>query len=398
MECIPEPAKGGFTSRGGRATVGCMRAAASFDLVGSQPGDLREVVDKCVQDLGGRVGGGLVFVCGAMARQVHEVANVLRAMALPGPVLVAGGAGVMTERGPYEQTSACAGLLWQAGHCVPFTLDKDGEEPMAQRLAGATRSAASRGGPVAVFAAREAVSPTDLFDTQRPLDLPLFGGGTLGRPGAMVVADGRVKTADVVGFALHGVGRAVVRASPACQLLGQPQPITAADGALLLTVGAQPALELLRSQASNVAGQRPVVLAVDLRDDPRASPRLMLRGIRGIHESRKGVMISEEIRVGTRVAFAVLDGPAAAADLHTTLREMSRDVRGGMPRFGIYVDCAGRGTQLYGESGVDVQVLRSRFPGLPIAGVTSAFEIGPGTNGAAVHLYSGVFCLVYAPS
>ncbi|PKN32353.1 MAG: hypothetical protein CVU63_19220, partial [Deltaproteobacteria bacterium HGW-Deltaproteobacteria-20] len=239
---------------------------------------------------------------------------------------------------------------------------------------------------------------TDLFDPQRPLDLPLFGGGTLGRPGAMVVSDGRVKTSDVVGLALHGVGRAVVGASPACQLLGQPQPITAVDGALLLSIGAQPALELLRSQASNVAGQRPVVLAVDLREDPRASPRLMLRGIRGIHESRKGVMISEQIRVGTRVAFAVLDGPAAAADLDSTLREMSRDVRGGMPRFGFYIDCAGRGTQLYGESGVDVQALRTRFPGLPIAGVTSAFEIGPGTAGAAVHLYSGVFCLVYAPS
>jgi hypothetical protein len=47
---------------------------------------------------------------------------------------------------------------------------------------------------------------------------------------------------------------------------------------------------------------------------------------------------------------------------------------------------------------VDLQALRRRFPKLPIAGVTSAFEIGPGMSGATTHLYSGVFCLVYAPS
>ena len=98
----------------------------------------------------------------------------------------------------------------------------------------------------------------------------------------------------------------------------------------------------------------------------------MLRGIRGIHESRDGVMVSEGIDVGTRVAFAVLDAAAAAADLEATLREVSRDARGGVPRFGIYVDCAGRGSQLYGESGVDVQAIRRRFPKLPFAGIRSA--------------------------
>jgi len=213
-----------------------------------------------------------------------------------------------------------------------------------------------------------------------------------------VVAEGRVTAADAIGLALHGVGTALVRTSPGCQLLGEPQPVTATDGPLLLSVAGQPALDLLRSQASGVAGQRPVVLAIDIGHGSESHLRPMLRGIRGIHEVRKGVMVSESLPQGAKVAFAVLDGPASAADLETTLREMSRDMRGGMPRFGFYVDCAGRGTQLYGESDVDVRILRRCFPGLPIVGVTSAYEIGPGPSGAAVHFYSGVFCLVYSPS
>ncbi|PIE05303.1 MAG: hypothetical protein CSA75_05460, partial [Sorangium cellulosum] len=115
-------------------------------------------------------------------------------------------------------------------------------------------------------------------------------------------------------------------------------------------------------------------------------------------ESREGIVVSDDIEVGTRIAFATLDAAAAAGDLELTLREISRDTHGGVPLFGLYVDCAGRGSQLYGESGVDIQAIRRRFPQLPFVGVKSAFEIGPGPKGASTHLYSGVFCLIYAPS
>lgn len=375
-----------------------MPGAVSFELRGNQPGDVRGPLENAVAELKGHVGGGVVFLCGTMARQILEVATVIKSLRLDARVLVASGAGVLTERGEHEQTSACVGLLWQAGRCDHVAVDQRGDEPISARLAKATRRVATQGSPVALFASRETINPTDLFDDRTPIDLPVFGGGTLGKPGAMVVSARRIVSADVVGLVLQGAGRAVVRASPACQILGRPQPVTATDGALVLSIASKPALDVLRSQASEVAGQRPVVLAVDLGHDVSAHPRLMLRGIRGIHEARGGVMVSEDIQVGTRVAFAVLDGAAAAADMEATLRDMGRDVRGGMPRFGIFIDCAGRGSQLYGEAGVDLQALRRRFPKLPIAGVTSAFEIGPGMSGATTHLYSGVFCLVYAPS
>lgn len=376
-----------------------MVAAVSFEILGNHPSDVRKGVERTVEKLDGRLGGGLLFLCGTLARQPLDVAVAVRELGLAAPILLATGAGVLTERGEHEQVSACAGLFWQAGTCTPFAVDKRGDEPLSDRLAQAIEQVAGpRQHPVVMFASREAINPPELFDTARPLRVPLFGGGTVGKPGALVIWGKRVLSGDIAGMGLQGVGRAVVRASPACQVLGRPQPVTARDGALVLSIASRSALDVLRSQASGVAGQRPIVFAVEVGSEDSTRPRVMLRGIRGIHESRGGVMVSEDIEIGTKVAFAVLDGAAAAADLEATLREVSRDACGGVPRFGIYIDCTGRGTQLYGEAGMDVQAIRRRFPKLPIAGVKSAFEIGPGLEGATTHLYSGVFCLMYAPS
>lgn len=376
-----------------------MVAATSFEITGNHPSDVRRNLDEALVALNGRLGGGLMFLSGSFGRQILEVATTIREMRLEAPVLLANGAGVLTERGEHEQVSACAGLLWQSGTCEPFALDTSSDEPVSARLAAAVeRAAGPRHAPTVVFASREAVNPVELFDDEHPITSPLFGGGTVGRPGCVVVTRDRVRTADVVGMAMRGAGNVVVRSSPACEVLGRPQPVTSREGALVLTIASRPALDVLRSQASEVAGQRPVVVAVEVSDADASRSRVMIRGIRGIHESRGGVMVSEDIVEGTRVAFAVLDGAAASADLEATLREASRDARGGLERFGLYVDCAGRGSQLYGESGMDAQAIRRRFPKLPVAGVKSAFEIGPGLSGATTHLYSGVFCLFYAPS
>lgn len=376
-----------------------MVAAASFEILGNHPRDVRSSLNQALGPFGGRVGGGMVFLSGTLARQSLDVALSIEELGLDAPILIATGAGVLTERGDREQVSGGTGMLWQAGDCAPFTVDKPGDEPLSERVAHAIEQAAGpRQDPVAVFASRDAVRPRELFEPERPVTAPVFGGGTVGKPGAVLVAGGRVLTGDVVGMGLHGVGGVVVRASPACEVLGKPQPVTEMDGALILSIASKPALDVLRNQASETAGQRPVVVAVEVSGEESARSRVMLRGIRGIHESRGGVMLSDDIAEGTRIAFAVLDASAAAADFEATLREASRDTRGGVPRFGLYVDCAGRGSQLYGEPGMDVQAIHRRFPKLPVAGIKSAFEIGPGLGGATTHLYSGIFCLFYAPS
>lgn len=378
-----------------------MRSAVSFELLGSHPKDIRPVLEGALQQLEGRCGGCLLFLCGSISKQIVDVAVEVRNLGLEASTLIASGAGIMTERGEHEHMSGCVGLLWRSGSSTGFVVDVEGDGPLADRISDAARSAMGpTSGAVAMFASRDVVSPLSLFDTDSAFGAAVFGGGSLGRPAGALVQHGEVLVGDVVGLAIRGAGRPVVRASPACALLGPLRKVTAVDGALLLTIDDRPAIEVLREQAADVAGQRPVVVAMRIGDGKDSGPQMMVRGIRGVHEGRGGVMVSEDVRLGASVCFAALDAGAARVDLESSLRQMARDARGGIPLFGVYVSCAGRGGQLYGEGGVDLQMIRRQFPGLPMAGISTAFEIGPGPGpaGAAVHLYAGVFTLFYAPS
>ena len=111
-----------------------MAAAVSFEILGNHPSDVRKGVERTVEKLDGRLGGGLLFLCGTLARQPLDVAVAVRELGLAAPILLATGAGVLTERGEHEQVSACAGLFWQAGTCTPFAVDKRGDEPLSDRL------------------------------------------------------------------------------------------------------------------------------------------------------------------------------------------------------------------------------------------------------------------------
>jgi len=79
-------------------------------------------------------------------------------------------------------------------------------------------------------------------------------------------------------------------------------------------------------------------------------------------------------------------------------REVQRESAGALPRFAIYINCAGRGMGLYESANVDVRLLRNRFADLPIVGFQSSFELAPFGDRLATHLYTGVLALFTSPS
>ena len=178
----------------------------------------------------------------------------------------------------------------------------------------------------------------------------------------------------------------------------QVQPVTEYRGPLVVRIGSNSAIQELRSQARNSERRELLVVAIELGRDQAARPRLMIRGIRGIDEGRGALLVSDEISEGTPIAFAVRDPSASREQLESTLRDMVRDMAGGSARFGVYVDCAARGSEMYGVGNVDVDIIRRRIPSLPFIGIKTSFEIGPGKAGSAIHLYTGVLTLFRTPS
>ena len=81
---------------------------------------------------------------------------------------------------------------------------------------------------------------------------------------------------------------------------------------------------------------------------------------------------------------------------HTRSANATR--HGAAPRFGIYLNCAGRGSSLYGKRDVDLKILKARLGELPLAGMQSSFEVSEVGGKPSLQLYTGVLGLFTSPS
>lgn len=342
-----------------------------------------------------------MFVSGPLTQRAPAIAELVRTAWRGVPACVVPAAGVLSERGEIEGQGAASGVLWAGGRAAPFSL---GEGGSAEAL---ERAAAQRAATAILFAQPESFGPEVLDDlaTRAPRAC-LFGAGTVGGGAVGVTEAGALITGPAVGLAITGLAPPFVEASPACRLLSTFEPIEEVSGGLVLRAGGRAALDLLSASTADLVkrpGAAPIVFAAlaDEAGDAEAgaAPRFIVRPVRGVDPTRRGVMIGDGARAGARLAFAVRDASAARAGLEGMARQLSRSALGSAPRFALYLTCAGRGQGLYGAPDVEARILRQRFADLPIAGMHSAFEIAPwGPGRARQALYTGVLALFRAPS
>ena len=345
---------------------------------------------------------GVVFLGGNLGERTEEVGRALGAAQLGIPLLVAAGAGVVSERGEVEGEPAAAALVFRGGSPEAFVADAGTLDDAAQLLADRLTERSRGASPTAFVCVKaEGMSVDSLEPLLRARGTNLIGAGTPGSaPIVAVDRDGHVELGSVGALLIRGLTPARVRASPACRLLTPLRPITAARGPMLLEIGGEPALDVLKSSAEDLSGQPLIltVLAPELTPEDAARSELLVRGIQGVDPARRGILLSGELEVGWRVAFAIRDAAAARSDLELCVRELGRDAAGAAPLFGMFVSCASRGASLYGSPDVDLRILRGRFPELPWIGLHSAFEIAPFQGRANVHFYTGVVGLFTRPS
>jgi small ligand-binding sensory domain FIST len=326
------------------------------------------------------------------------------------------GAGVLTERGEIEGASAASGILWSGGRATTFAL---GEGAASGALREASGAPSGRAGTVLLFPRSDFAA--DMLESVSAA-VPggcLFGAGTVGGSAIALSPAGEPLRGRAAGMVLHGLAAPLVESSAACRLVSPLRPVDEASGGLVLTIDGTPALDLLSSCMPEIRGAapgggpaqpQPVVFVAIADPAPAASEggsggtdapaeRYVVRPVRGIDPTRRGVMVGPEVKPGVRIAFAVRDAASARAGLEAAARKLSQQALGAAPRFALYLSCAGRGQGLYGTPDVEARILRQRFGDLPIAGMHSAFEIVPWAPGEArLALYTGVLALFRSPS
>jgi small ligand-binding sensory domain FIST len=381
-----------------RNMVPLMRpAAASFAVRGESPARtvraLREVATSI-----GRSAGGLLFTTGLSEAAVGALAQAIARAELGCPLLLANGAGVLTERGEIEGEAATAGLLWSSGEAKAWTVADSASELCS--AVGRRLSERSPAPEAALVLLKSAGLRPDALEALHGLKLAqLIGAGTVGDADVYAVTANGELSRGQGGALVLGGNTPLVTSSPACRLLMPLREITKTRGSMVLSIEGEPALEVLSAVAEALVDQPLVFVALaNESGHDGLLPPLLLRAVQGVDPARHGLVISEEVRPGMRLAFAVRDAAAAKADLELRSRELLRQAAGAAPRFGIYLDCTGRGTSLYQKPGVDLRILKARFGEIPWLGLSSSFEIAPYAGNPAMQLYSGVIGLFTAPS
>lgn len=336
--------------------------------------------------------------------------------------LIGAGVGVLTERGELERQSAAVGLVLEG---VRATAVGGGMrlETFAQSLGAALRAEPSASAFVLMRAdafEEDLLGAIDAGSGRATAKGRVFGGGTLPERDVILLHSGQVHAGPGVALLLSGLGPARVAAAPAGRLLGPWRAATRTRGSMLLEIEGERALDVLSASAEGLPDQPLLLLAVEGTPEdvsegeaqergawgtpildgklPRvAAPAILLRAIQGVDPSRGGVLVGE-LPPGARVTFAVRDRSTARETLGDRLAALSRAVAGSAPRFGVYVNCAGRGAGLYGTADVDTKLIRARFGELPLVGLQTAFEFAPFGDATALQLYTGVFALFCAPS
>jgi small ligand-binding sensory domain FIST len=371
----------------------------SFLARGESPIRIARAVSEAARSLRAP-SGALIFASGALALALEEFGRYAREALGPIPALIVGGHGVLTERAEVEGESAAAGLLWEGIDAEPLVLAESEGKDLGLALAELLQDRAAPTTTAFVFVRPRGMAPHTLEPLKSLRFGALVGGGTAGDQQVVALNPGR---APVVGNAgallLRGARPPVVRSSPACRLLTPLGRITATRGPMVLEIDGQRALDVLSSCTRSLE-QQPllfVALAEESNEDDDPPP-LLLRGIQGVDPIRQAIVVSEEVRPGLRMAFAVRDPLAARADFEATTARLGRETAGAAPRLGVYLSCVGRGSGLYGAAEVDTRIIRSRFGDLPLAGMQSSFEIAPHGGEPTLQLYTGVLAVFTAPS
>jgi len=380
-----------------------MRPTASSLLIrGESPGRLVSSIREAAASLGAnKPAGGLVLVAGGMATKLGAVADALGRASLGFPLLLASGSGVVTERGEVEGESAAAVLLWLGGATEAWVVSaSQAELCLALSRELGARNDAGRAEIALVFLRPNGVQPHTIEALHGLKGSRLLGAGTLSDSDVFAVASsGTVSMGAAGALTVRGLPPPILASSPACKLLMPLREISEVRGSMVLAIEGEPALEVLSTVAHALVDQPLVFVALATeRAQDSVRPPLLLRAVQGVDPARHGLIVSEEVRKGMRMAFAIRDASAARADFEMRIREVARESAGAAPRFGICLNCAGRGVSLYKNPDTDLRMLKARFGDIPWVGMFSSFEIAPHGGEPSLQLYSGVVGLFTSPS
>jgi electron transport complex protein RnfE len=114
-----------------------------------------------------------------------------------------------------------------------------------------------------------------------------------------------------------------------------------------------------------------------------------------VNHDDRSVTLGHRIEPGARLFWGLRSPLGAEEDMRRTVDVTAEEI-GGTPSFGVLFSCMGRGPYFYGGQDRDLDIVRNRYPGLPLIGAYSAGQIAPLYEGNALIQNSALLALIKA--
>ena len=350
----------------------------------------REAAERALL-LGGIGRATCLFVGGTVDHldQSIDLCEELRAVAGASVQIVGAAVGSVLLRGDSREDGPALGILALEGSVHAFAWHPDDGAQL--------RAAAQAQGPGAlalVFA--DPAAPLGRLVSALSREAPnlvIAGGGASAEGG--LILDDDLADAPAIGIILPPPARVAIAQSH--QPIGEPSLVSRAEGRLIYELDGKPALEVL-ARLQELPGLRDLDGALPFlgigvspapgeafREDDFISVPLV-----GVDEDTSALAVGSRIDEGHSVCFTLRDGMGARRALDRALGRLDRR---GPPPFGVYFDCASRGTELYGVKELDLAIIEKSLGRFPLLSLRTSFELGPSGGGTGMHLFSGVLAL-----
>lgn len=321
------------------------------------------------------------------------------------------GISLLTSEGEFEERPAVAVLVLRSDQisAFPFLAAANEEAAIGTTIRGRIEPELRDTSLLVVFPDVRSVRPAELVQ-QIGADghkLPIVGGAASGDPTSERIyqwCGEKVVEGGVAGVLLTGLFHTEIGVAQGCQPIGRPLEITRAAENVIYELDGQPALqtlqkllELLTEEDISKSG-RMIFLGIATAPSNRSPKRgdYLIRSLIGIDRENSAIGIADAVEVGQIVQFHLRNPFAARADIIEIMNRLHEKTREQPPAFGLYFNCMGRGKGLYGEENHDIQVIKEKFPDLPIIGFFGNAEFAPVGNRNFAHTYTGVLVLCSA--
>ena len=190
----------------------------------------------------------------------------------------------------------------------------------------------------------------------------------------------------------------VILSSRGIRILSQPRRIADSRGYELLRLGDQPALDVLMralpEQANDKLATHMLMCAVTYGNPQTAieDGRYHLNHILSCDAGKHSITLSDQLQPGDHVFWVIRDQLAAEFDFQFEVSQAAEQLKLA-PDFAILLPCISRGPTFYTGDDRDLEVLKKRYPAMPIIGFYNNGQLSPGENSTRLHRYSAVASL-----